>query len=145
MVIKEFDFVDISDYQNTQYKKILKIIFDISSIFKIVDEYEDFPVESLDIYKDLIDVKISNKWQGTTVKGRRAFIYSFKVTNSIRNFLGKYNSFFYIDEDNCVVNRAFKEQQDYSFFEEDGNCILYIITHEGKLYLREDIYKDYFK
>ena len=57
-------------------------------------------------------------------------------------FFEKYKSFF--EENNIesiIYNTALKGQYDYSFIEkETGNCILYIITHEGEVFLRKDIY-----
>lgn len=57
-------------------------------------------------------------------------------------FLKKYNSFFEKNSiESTIDNTALKGQYDYSFIEkETGNCILYIITHEGEVFLRKDIY-----
>ena len=54
----------------------------------------------------------------------------------------KYNSFFEKNSiESIICNTALEGQYDYSFIEkETGNCILYIITHEGEVFLRKDIY-----
>lgn len=75
-------------------------------------------------------------------KGHCFYVYSFKLTREVRIFLKKYNSFFEKNSiESTIDNTALNGQYDYSFIEkETGNCILYIITHEGEVFLRKDIY-----
>lgn len=78
-------------------------------------------------------------------RGHCFYVYSFKLTREVRIFLKKYNSFFEKNSiESTIDNTALKGQYDYSFIEkETGNCILYIITHEGEVFLRKDIYNKY--
>ena len=138
------NYINIYEYQKTQYRKILNILVDLCSIFQIVEEYGDLEIEKLEIYDDLIEIKRSNKWPGTKIKGAKAYIYSFTMTQNIKKFLGNYDRFLSVS-DNCILTKAFNDQSDYSFFEKKtGDCLLYTITHEGDIFLREDIYNIYF-
>ena len=136
------DYINISDYQRVKYKDIIKIIFETCSVFKIIDEYGDFEIKNLEISQDLIDIQHTKNWNGVKGSGRKVYVYSFKLTREVRIFLKKYNSFFEENSiESAICNTALNGQYDYSFIEkETGNCILYIITHEGEVFLRKDIY-----
>ncbi len=138
------NYVNISEYQKTKYNKILNIMLKLCSTFQIVEAYGDLEVDKLEIFHDLIQVKRSNKWPGTISEGAKAYIYSFEITQNTEKFLSKYNSFFIIDK-LCISTNAFDDQSDYSFFEKGTDeCLLFTITHEGEVFLREDIYNIYF-
>ena len=136
------DYINISDYQRVKYKDIIKIIFETCSVFKIIDEYGDFEIKNLEISQDLIDIQHTKNWNGVKGRRRKVYVYSFNLTREVRIFLKKYNSFFEKNSiESTIDNTALKGQYDYSFIEkETGNCILYIITHEGEVFLRKDIY-----
>lgn len=138
------NYVNISEYQKTKYNKILNIALELCSTFQIVEEYGDLEVDKLEIFYDLIQVKRSNEWPGTVSEGSNAYVYSFEITKNTEKFLSKYNSFFIVDE-LSISTKAFDDQSDYSFFEKGtGDCLLFTITHEGDVFLREDIYNMYF-
>ena len=134
--------INISDYQRVKYKDIIKIIFETCSTFKIIDEYGDLEIKNLEISQNLIDIQHTKNWNGVKRRERKVYVYSFKLTREVRIFFEKYKSFF--EENNIesiIYNTALKDQYDYSFIEkETGNCILYVITHEGEVFLRKDIY-----
>ena len=136
------DYINISDYQRVKYKDIIKIIFETCSVFKIIDEYGDFEIKNLEISQDLIDIQHTKNWNGVKGSRRKVYVYSFNLTREVRIFLKKYNSFFEKNSiESTICNTALNGQYDYSFIEkETGNCILYIITHEGEVFLRKDIY-----
>ena len=136
------NYINISDYQRVKYKDIIKIIFETCSAFKIIDEYGDFEIKNLEISQDLIDIQHTKNWNGVKGRRRKVYVYSFKLTREVRIFLKKYNSFFEKNSiESAICNTALDGQYDYSFIEkETGNCILYIITHEGEVFLRKDIY-----
>ena len=96
----------------------------------------------MEISQNLVDIQHTNHWNGVKRRGRKAYIYSFKLTREVRIFLKKYNSFFEKNSiESTIDNTALNGQYDYSFIEkETGNCILYIITHEGEVFLRKYIY-----
>ena len=139
------DYINISDYQRVKYKDIIKIIFESCSAFKIIDEYGDLEIKNLEISQNLVDIQHTNHWNGVKRRGRKAYIYSFKLTREVRIFFEKYESFFEENNiENVIYNTALNDQYDYSFIErETGNCILHIITHEGEVFLRKDIYSKY--
>ena len=139
------DYINISDYQRVKYKDIIKIIFETCSVFKIIDEYGDLEINNLEISQDLIDIQHTKNWNGVKGRRRKVYVYSFNLTREVRIFLKKYNSFFEKNSiESAICNTAFDGQYDYSFIEkETGNCILYIITHEGEVFLRKDIYNKY--
>ena len=144
---RALDYINISDYQRVKYKDIIKIIFETCSVFKIIDEYGDFEIKNLEISQDLIDIQHTKNWNGVKGSGRKVYVYSFKLTREVRIFLKKYNSFFEENSiESAICNTALNGQYDYSFIEkETGNCILYIITHEGEVFLRKDIYNKHSK
>ena len=139
------DYINISDYQRVKYKDIIKIIFETCSVFKIIDEYGDLEIKNLEISQNLIDIQHTKNWNGVKRRERKVYVYSFNLTREVRIFLKKYNSFFEKNSiESTIDNTALKGQYDYSFIEkETGNCILYIITHEGEVFLRKDIYNKY--
>ena len=138
------NYVNISQYQKTKYNEILNIVLGLCSRFEIVEEYGDLEIDKLEIFHDLIQVKRSNQWPGTVSKGSKAYVYCFEITKNTEKFLSKYNSFFIYDK-LSISTRAFDDQSDYSFFEKGtGDCLLFTITHEGEVFLREDIYDIYF-
>lgn len=139
------NYINISEYQNIGYKGVLNIVLELCSTFQIVENYGELEVEASEIFGDLIKVKRFNKWPGTISGGTKAYVYTFEMTQNVVNFLRKYNSFFIFD-DNNILMKAFDDQSDYSFFEKETNdCLLFTITHEGCIFLREDIYNAYFK
>ena len=137
------NYVNIYKFQKHHFKKILNLMLNLSSTFQIVEEYGELSVENLNIHQDFISITRSNKWPGT-IKGPKAYVYSFKMTKNITDFLGKYDGFLSCEE-GCFVSKALEDQSDYSFFEkETGGCLLFTISHEGDVFLREEIYNKYF-
>ncbi len=132
------NYVDISKDQKNKYKEIIKIIINHCDTFKIVDSYGDLDIKELEFYSDFIEMKRSNKWAGTISRGAKAYIYSFKISKNTKRFLNKFDSFFYYDDDGCYLDSFLNEQYDYSFHKND-DCILYATSHEGLLYIRNDM------
>lgn len=137
-------YINITDYHKKIYKIILKIIFELCSTFRIIDLYGKLNIEKLKIYQDLINVKHSNKWAGTKSKGRKAYIYSFKISKKSIDFFNENDSFFYYNNSGYFCNTGLSDQYDYIFLEKETNdCLMYVTIHEGEIYLRKDIYNKY--
>ncbi|WP_296143336.1 hypothetical protein [uncultured Anaerococcus sp.] len=141
-----FEYIDISDKQHYRYKDIIRLASKLSSEFKIVDEYESFVLSDTIFKRNFIKQKRSNKWEGSINKGKKAYIYYFKINEELINYFLRYDSFLVLESDQTYLNTFFHTQYDYSFLEKDtGNAILFLITHEGLLLIRKDIYEKYIK
>ncbi len=139
------NYIDISFYQQKEYKRILAIIAGSCSTFKIVDSYHYLDIKDLGLEESLIEVKRSNEWAGTETKGRKAIIYTFNLSPESIKFFRKKDSFFE-DKGNYFSNTGLDGQYDYSFFEKDSDdCLVYLTVHEGQIFMREDIYDKHFR
>lgn len=126
-----------------EYLKVIKKLREKSKYIEytlIGDDENGF----LDRFSDcIISMKVSNKWWGTE-SSQKNEIYRLKASKEIFRYLKRFETF--CKYTYSYVRNEFAEETDFgindiAFFDDGKIPLLYTVTHEGYITIREDLFE----
>lgn len=136
--------VEIRDHD--EYLEFLDMVRPFTHYIAIVqiDGYDaaDPITREADACMESIGRYMTNEWPGTRTRGARAQVHMYKSSRDFFKYLYEFDSFFFNDRDEwgCdVVEKTDFGLDDIIFMDRNRQVVMYTTTHEGLIYINEEL------
>jgi len=136
--------VEICGYDD--YLDLLKAVEPFTRYIAVVqidgyDPEDEVMLTADDLMESAGRYKTGN-WPGTRTRGNRAQIHMYRSNHQFFNWLREGDAFFYNGEDEwgcSIVERTDFGTDDIVFMDKNQDILMYTTTHEGDIYILEDL------